>query len=263
MRTEFSKTELLSLCAMALLSVIAALAPAVAQPEAYHHFADQRTWWNIPHFADVLSNLVFTLAGAVGLAKLHSSHLRARPDALPLAVFFAGLICTGFGSAYYHWAPTTQSLILDRLPMVVAFAGVIGAFLTHKVSKRVGKLGLTWALLLGAVSMASSAFTGNLAPYLTLQFGGLLGILAGLTLVRGTDDAQGFPWWPLVGWYALAKVLELGDHAIWELTLHAVSGHTLKHLAAGMAGVAIVHWMSTAAPAVKLAAPRRPRIGYT
>jgi hypothetical protein len=262
MRTEFSKIELVSLGFMAVLSLVGVLAPAVAQPEAYHHFADQRTWWNIPHFADVLSNLVFTLAGVVGLAKLRTSQLRARPDALPLAVFFAGLVCTGFGSAYYHWAPTTQTLILDRLPMVLAFAGVISAFLTHKVSPRIGRLSLAWALALGAGSMAASALAGNLTPYLALQFGGLLVILAGLLWVRGRV-AGAFPWWSLVGWYALAKVLELGDHAIWELTSNAVSGHTLKHLAAGMAGIVIVRWMSTVAPAVKLSMRRRAKFGYT
>jgi hypothetical protein len=262
MRTEFSKTELVAVYFMATLTVVGFLAPSIAQPEAYHHFADQRAWLNIPHFADVLSNLVFTLAGVLGLAMLHRGALKNRPDALPLGVFFAGLVCTGFGSAYYHWAPTTQSLILDRLPMVFAFAGVIGAFLTQKVSARLGRLGLMWALALGAVSMVASAVTGNLAPYLTLQFGGLLGILAGLTLLR-VPGTERFPWWGLVGWYALAKVLELGDQAVWEMTLNAVSGHTLKHLAAGMAGIAVLRWMSSVASAAATGPRVRSEVRYT
>jgi hypothetical protein len=42
-----------------------------------------------------------------------------------------------------------------------------------------------------------------------------------------------------VGFYVLAKILETGDRQIFALTGHTVSGHTLKHLAAAMAG----YWM--------------------
>src|SRR5262249_58849128 len=43
------------------------------------------------------------------------------------AVLFFGLMLTSAGSAYYHLAPDNQRLVLDRLPMVVAMAGCLGA----------------------------------------------------------------------------------------------------------------------------------------
>ena len=49
--------------------------------------------------------------------------------------------------------------------------------------------------------------------------------------------------WPLavvVAWYALAKVLELGDTAIWAASAHSVAGHGLKHLAAALALVPLL-----------------------
>jgi hypothetical protein len=143
--------------------------------------------------------------------------------------------------------------------MVIAFAGVIGTFLKQKVSPRAGIVGLAWALALGAGGLCASVVTGNLAPYLALQFGGLIGLLAGLALVKDTSATR-FPWWALVGWYALAKVLELGDQVVWGLTLHVVSGHTLKHLAAGMAGVVVVRWLSTVGEAGRRG---QLEIGYT
>lgn len=238
---------------MATLTVVGFLAPHIAQPEAYHHFADRRTLAGVPHFADVVSNIIFTVAGAVGL-----SQLRRLPEPLegartPLAVFFVGLALTGLGSSYYHWAPTSQSLFWDRLPMVLAFAGIIATFLTQRVSLRAGKVGMAWALGMGVAGLATSQVTGNLALYLTLQFGGLLGIVAGLCLLKKGPDT--FPWWPLIGWYALAKILELGDTLVWDFTLHLVSGHTLKHLAAGMAGVAVVRVIASrsARPSRRLA----------
>ncbi|OGB20481.1 MAG: hypothetical protein A3I66_18685 [Burkholderiales bacterium RIFCSPLOWO2_02_FULL_57_36] len=216
--------------------------PAIHQPESYHHFADQRSWNAIPNFADVVSNLIFTAAGAIGLYKL-----RGLPDAmqkvsLPLSVFFGGLLLTGVGSAYYHWAPSAQTILVDRLPMVFAFAGVIGTFLAQRVSARMGLFGLIAGLVVGSAGLAGSAITGNLTLYLALQFGGLAGIATGLFLLKNTDDH--LPWWTLIGWYALAKALELGDHLVWELTQHMVSGHTLKHIAAGMAGMVLLRALS-------------------
>lgn len=218
------------------------LLPAIHQPESYHHFADQRSWNAIPNFADVVSNLIFIAAGTVGLHKLRSLPGPMQRTRLPLSVFFGGLLLTGAGSAYFHWAPGAQTLLVDRLPMVFAFAGVIGAFLTQRISARIGLAGLTTGLAVGIAGLAESAIIGNLALYLALQFGGLAGIVVGLFLVKNRDDP--LPWWTLIGWYAVAKALEIGDHLVWDLTWQLVSGHTLKHLAAGMAGVTLVRALS-------------------
>jgi hypothetical protein len=40
--------------------------------------------------------------------------------------------------------------------------------------------------------------------------------------------------------YALAKLFEIGDHAIWHLTDQTLSGHTLKHLVASLAAVPVI-----------------------
>jgi hypothetical protein len=256
MYSPLTKKEHFALALLASLLLVGLLLPAIAQPEAYHQFADQRGWLGVPHFADVLSNFLFTAAGAIGLLRLS----RAQTDTLPalwsLRAFFLGLLLTGAGSAYYHWAPTSQALFWDRLPMVIAFAGVIGTFLSQRVSARLGYIGLAWSLALGGAGLAVSVVTGNLALYLALQFGGLLGLLAGLVGMPDRNDP--FPWWALVGWYALAKGLELGDRVVWVLTDQMVSGHTLKHLAAGMAGVAVLKLVLRAGP--NTAAIEKPRL---
>jgi hypothetical protein len=230
--------EKLALLFIVCLIAVGLLLPHISQPEAYHHFADQRACLGIPHFFDVASNLIFTLAGAIGLCRLKSDAAEWTSARLPLGVFFVGLLLTGPGSAYYHWAPDSQTLLWDRLPMVIAFAGVIGAFLTQRISPRLGNLGLVTSFIVGGAGLVASVVTGNLALYLTLQFGGLLGLVAGLLLAKNLTDP--LPWWTLIGWYAVAKVLELGDRFVWDFTHQWVSGHTLKHLAAGMAGVVVL-----------------------
>lgn len=238
MTTLLTTQERYVLLFIIVLTGIGLVMPAVYQAESYHHFADQRTWGVIPNVADVFSNLIFTAVGSVGLYRLASAPLALQKTRLPLSIFFIGLLFTGPGSAYYHWAPNSQTILVDRLPMVLAFAGVIGTFLTQRVSARVGMTGLAAGLILGAAGLITSSMTGNLALYVVLQFGGLTGLVVGLLTLRNDDDI--FPWWPLIGWYALAKVLELGDHAVWDLTQHVVSGHTLKHIAAGMSGVVLL-----------------------
>lgn len=89
-----------------------------------HPFVDARSWWGVPNTLDVLSNLSLVLAGATGFCFLPGRAL-ARPTANALRVFFAGLILSGMGSAVYHWAPDAGSLVIDRLGMAVAFAGVL------------------------------------------------------------------------------------------------------------------------------------------
>ena len=54
-----------AVCVVAV--ILAALVAPIAQPQEYHHFADQRVLAGIPHALDVLSNLVFMLAGLLGL----------------------------------------------------------------------------------------------------------------------------------------------------------------------------------------------------
>lgn len=249
--------ETYALIIMGTLTAAGLILPHIVQPESYHHFADQRALAGIPHFADVVSNLIFTVAGAAGLARLRALLPSLRAARLPLATFFLGLALTGLGSSFYHWAPSTPALFWDRLPMVIAFAGVIGTFLTQRVSERAGLIGLVWSLAMGGAGLAASQLTGNLAMYLTLQFGGLAGLLAGLFFVKSKTDP--LPWWSLIGWYALAKVLELADSRVWELTSHTVSGHTLKHLAAGMAGVAVVRLLYR--PAVDVTRKSRTQEG--
>lgn len=49
------------------LAGLAWMLPPIAQPPAYHAFADQRACWGLPNCLDTISNALFVLAGALGL----------------------------------------------------------------------------------------------------------------------------------------------------------------------------------------------------
>ena len=74
------------------------------QPLSYHAFADCRTFWSVPNFFNVVSNLPFLAGGALGLAQILRGGGRFIDprEQLPYLVFFLGALLTCFGSAYYH-----------------------------------------------------------------------------------------------------------------------------------------------------------------
>src|SRR5438270_9011932 len=56
------------LAVFTLLALIGtALAPRIAQPVSYHHFADTRTMLGVPNALNVLSNVPFLIVGLWGL----------------------------------------------------------------------------------------------------------------------------------------------------------------------------------------------------
>jgi hypothetical protein len=79
---------------------------------------------------------------------------------------------------------------------------------------------------------------GDLRPYYVVQFGSLLGVLAVLVLFP-PQYARSWCLVPALLLYAAAKLAEAFDSKIYKLT-RAVSGHTLKHLAAAAAGVFVI-----------------------
>ncbi|MFO0153081.1 MAG: hypothetical protein ACK52D_08650 [Burkholderiales bacterium] len=220
-----------------ILVVVALLAPALPQDQAYHAFADARAWWGIPNAADTLSNLAFVVVGLYGLLLRagHPFYTQSAPLRAWSQVFFLGLIATGLGSGWYHWLPQDSGLAVDRYGMVLAFAGVLGAIATHKVSTRAGHA-LGWvSLLLGISSVFWWQWQGNLTPYAVLQFGGIALVLW-LACLPATQPGPRWGW--LLCAYIIAKVCETFDQTLFDLTQHLISGHTLKHLWAAAAGLA-------------------------
>lgn len=132
----------------------------------------------------------------------------------------------------YHWHPDAAGLLVDRLSMTVAFAGILG-IAACRISERAGIAVAASVMVAAPLSLAVFAATGNLLPWALLQGGGLVLLLAAATLPAG--NALPVRWGWVVAAYAVAKLLELQDHAVWELTGQLVSGHSLKHVVAAFA----------------------------
>jgi hypothetical protein len=224
------------------------------QPAWYHDFADQRPLLGIPHMMNVVSNAPFVAVGIWGLLFMAGPGSR-RPGAFadprerwPYWVYFVGLLLTGIGSAYYHAEPYNERLVWDRLPLMVTFMGLFAGVLAERVSVRVGVWSLAplVALATGSVVQwhaSEQAGAGDMRFYLVVQFYSIAALVALMVLFRpkytGTNNLVG----SLLA-YGIAKGLEALDKQIYAQA-GIVSGHTLKHLVAGLGAYLILHMLQT------------------
>lgn len=232
---------------------VMACVPRLAQPEAFHRFADARAWLGVPNFADVASNAPFALAAVVGMLNLWRRVRRERVgevgasqplmtiDIVCLATLFVGVGLTSLGSAYYHLAPGNERLFWDRLPMILTFTSLLVTLIAERVSPKTAAWLLGPLLVAGAASLVYWRHTerlgqGDLRAYFLLEGAALVSVLLIVLLYPARYLATKRLGLGLAR-YALAVVLEQLDHAVWDawgtLGVHVVSGHTLKHLAAG------------------------------
>lgn len=230
------------LVAFTVLCIVAALvAPSLPQPGGYHGFVDRRSAFGIPNFGDVASNAGFLIAGLAGLAIVLGGRARFELalERWPWIVFFAALVLTAFGSAYYHLAPDNARLFWDRLPITIALMALVSSQIVDRISVRVGVSLLVPMLVIGAATVVywratERAGAGNLMPYVILQgYAVLIMLWLALALPSRYTRSADILW--IFAWYVLAKIFETFDEQVFRLG-NIVSGHTLKHLAASMSG---------------------------
>jgi hypothetical protein len=214
----------------------------------------------VPNFLNVVSNLVFLLVGVFGLKWLlrrdavgPGGPIQESAEFWPLLVLFAGVFLTAFGSAYYHLAPDNDRLVWDRLPMTGAFMGFFASMIGERISVRAG-IWLLWPLVfLGLASvfnwhLGERHDAGDLRLYYFVQFYPLVAIPLLMCLFAPRYTRSGDVMVTLAC-YFVAKVLETGpvDHGMFGMS-HVVSGHTLKHVFAGLGAYWLLHMIKYRRP---------------
>lgn len=222
---------------LAAAGAVAMLKP-IPQPQSYHDFADQRPIFGIAHGMDVLSNAAFLVSGLLGLwFVLRAGKTLDAGTRWAFAILFFGLMLTSAGSAYYHLDPDNQRLVFDRLPMIIAMAGCVGAVIADRFGGT-SAWAITALLAIGLWtvhhwSVSEELGQGDLRWYGLYQ--GLVILVGALLLVLFPSRNGATPAFVIaVAGNVAAKVFELLDKPIFALG-GFVSGHTLKHLSAGLA----------------------------
>jgi len=226
------------------LTVAAVWSPALRYDTGLP-FADARHWHGMPNALDVFSNLPFAILGGWGLWILKARPRRQTPDCA--ALFFIGLLITALCSTFYHLHPDGLRLAVDRAGMTVAFAGLVGLAVADRVSRRAGWPAAWFVLAGGSVAAFIDQRTGNVVPWALVQFGGMALVVALAGMRPVADGATSIRLYGVIAFYALAKLLEMADHAIFEATHQVISGHSLKHMVAALAALPVIAALEGAA----------------
>jgi hypothetical protein len=205
------------------------------QPLSYHDFADFRNVFGMVNFWNVASNLPFLIFGGSGLIYT----MVARPPGARNSwmIFFAAMVLVSVGSAWYHLAPDNSRLLWDRLPIGM----LMGALFAAVLAEHAGPAQEQWlipAVLVGAASVLHWHATDDLRLYAWVQVWTPIAALIFLLLFEPLHPGRK---WLLAAFLLLflARVTEHYDIAIYRTTHGLVGGHTLKHLLAGLAPLAI------------------------
>jgi hypothetical protein len=240
-----ARTVFLITLAGFLIVAVFFIAP-VPQDIAYHEFADTRSLLGVSNFWNVTSNIPFLLVGGAGLMYLRSNNRAGVLPGLQSAyrVFFAGIFLTGFGSAYYHFAPGNGTLVWDRLPMTLGFMGLFTIIIGEHISLPVAKRMLIPLLVLGAGSVFYWAVTearnsGDLRPYAIVQFLPMLLIPLILLMYRSVFNNVNF-FWVVIVLYAVSKLFEYFDYGVFSFG-GLIGGHSVKHIVAAMAPLVFLY----------------------
>ena len=234
----------------AVIIVASVLVNPVPQDQQYHQFADQRDYFYIPNTLNVTTNLFFALIGLAGLYFLCIRRSLIVVDSIfaVYITFFAALAAVAAGSAYYHWMPDNQSLVWDRLPMTLAFMSFFTIILAERVSLNFARIIFLPLIIVGVLSIvywhrSELAGDGDLRPYGLVQFLPMLLIPMILLMFEEKFTRARAIWW-FLGWYLAAKIFEILDDQIFDW-LGLISGHSLKHLSAGIGSFIYLRYLQT------------------
>lgn len=233
-----------------MITLIGLLVGPIPQPPAYNHFADQRSWLGIAHAADVLSNIPIALAGLWGLFLLFTLgkvHFKDKLERLPWLGVSIGLFLTALGSSYYHLEPDNFRLVWDRVPLSIVFTSYVAALICERINIFVGLYLWPALLVIGFISvwqwyLSELHQASDLRLYLGVQTFALLATLI-MLLTPSPYDRKGDIGIVIV-FFGLARLFELYDHQIYIFSEGIFSGHTLKHIAAAVAGIWLIRMLA-------------------
>lgn len=218
--------------------------PKISQWTSYHHFADSTMLWGIPNFANVISNVPFCIVGIIGFISLKLNQAKLnRKEIITFSILFAGIFLTGLGSSYYHWNPSNDTLVWDRIPMTIVFMSLLSFTIMERVNLRLGFWLLVPLIICGVFSVLYWHWTetigeGDLRLYGLVQFYSIALIIAILYFFpKPYPPLSAYLWMFL--FYSLAKICEKFDLTIYAMNGH-ISGHTLKHILAAISTYWIV-----------------------
>lgn len=223
--------------AMALAAMVGLVAwgPVGLVPHM-HHFVDEGPWLGLPNGINVLSHVPLIPVGLWGIWRV--SRL---PSNEPLrwiwGWFFLCQMLATLGGMFYHRMPGDSAFIWDQLPKSAACSLFAFAFLAERIDRRFGEppavAGALIACLLGGLWWLYSLHhdgLGDLRPLIWLEMLPVLLVATGAWSLSGHLLSRQ-DWMRSQISFVVAQTVDWTDAGVFELTHHAIGGHSVRHLA--------------------------------
>jgi hypothetical protein len=248
MHFKFSFSHYRSYFVLILVGIVASalfIHGPIPQATGYNDFANQCSWFGLPHAENVLTNFPFLFLGVWGIWRMRYYVIESKIEHLAWVGFFVGLILTAFGSSYYHVEPDNFRLVWDRIPITFSFICLFTAVLTERVSLRFAAISFLPMLIysVGTVIywyLSETWGDGDMRPYIMVQLLPLL-IIPLLMKLYAPRYTHGWMLLMVAFWYLLAKIFEGLDGFVYQWSGH-IGGHGIKHLLAAVACAQVI-WM--------------------
>jgi len=244
--TEYIKYSLLFLILFILILLMLIIGP-IPQNPSYHHFSDQRTIFFTPNTIIVLSNLPFIIIGGIGMVLLKINKnlfFIEKTEQLCYWFLFLSIFLVGIGSGLYHIDPNNFTLFIDRIPVAMIIMSFLSAMIAERINTRMGVLLLGPLIIIGILSVfiwihTESLGHGDMRLYLIIQAYTAI-IIPLLLLFFDSNYTKAYYIWFAYLFYILARLFEIYDHGVYQLTYQMISGHALKHISAAISALLIL-----------------------
>ena len=183
-------------------------------PSSYHNLADTRKLFNMKHGYNIISNLA-VFAPAAYLLQKHTHTTQNK-----IFAFHISLIA--LTSTYYHLKPTNDRILWDMLSIATTHAVLLSYFVEEKVAITI--------YVLSVMSVIYWFLYNDLRLYIIL----LLGIPLYIILQIYNDERVKQYIIPLIVSSLFTRYVEYNDSTVFNYTNKTISGHTLKHIGAGI-----------------------------
>jgi hypothetical protein len=234
------RCALVMLAALMLAAAVGLLAWGPITVGAEHDYADRRIWLGVPNAFDVLACLPLFAAGLWGW---HATRRSTWPHELrrPLGLFHLCAVASAALAAIHHAGGGATGYLLSQVAMSAACVMLSAGLLAERVDARFGTPRGMKAATVSIIVMVMLVLLGiavtdtvDLRPLLFVQSLPVLLAAAGAPSLPGRHT-RSRDWLLLLATYAVSRLFELGDAAVFRAT-GWVGGHALMHL--GLAGVA-------------------------
>jgi len=192
-------------------NIIRLLSTKIPRAKDYHDFADKRPFFGIPNGLDILSNIAIALPVFYLISKEKK-----------LSFLSINILLLAITSAYYHIEPSDKTIFLDMLFVVSVNTVVFSYF----VNKEIGML----VYMLGILSVFYWKKYDDIRLY---EFLKISIPIYGIYMIHKNPRVSGYIF-PMIILSLLIRYSEFNDKEIYKLTNETISGHTLKHIVAGI-----------------------------